>query len=168
MKLRKRYIIEYIDNERDLDILDAGTHPAPWELFKKEIIEEKTPHEAYTGADSIDGTAWIRFIVWSLCPEQIYISKANRVTHPLYCQMWMEMLDEEGNVVYEDICKLPGTIKYNLYSAINKQVYKERNSANETASALETELEAYKAFIKECHAEKTFKEWREKNDSKAD
>jgi hypothetical protein len=29
MKLRKRYTIEYIDNEKDLEILDAGTHPAP-------------------------------------------------------------------------------------------------------------------------------------------
>lgn len=158
MKLRKRYTIEYIDNERDLERLD--THPAPWELFKKEIIEEKKVHEVYSGADSVDGKAWTRFILWSLCPDQIYISNANKVTHPLFCQMWMELLDEEGNVVYEDFCELPSTIKYTLYSAINGQANKERNTAKATVTALEDELNVYKTFIKKCHAEKSFDEFR--------
>lgn len=160
MKLRKRYTIEYIDNQHDLELLDSGTHPAPWELFKKEIIEEKKVNEGYSGADSVDGKAWTRFILWSLCPDQIYISNANNVTHPLFCQMWMELLDEEGNVVYEDFCELPSTIKHTLYSAVNDKANKERNTAKETVSVLEKEIETYKAFIKKCHAEKTFDEFR--------
>lgn len=163
MKLRKRYTIEYIDNERDLDILNAGTHSAPWELFKKEIIEEKDAHDAYSGKESIDGKAWTRFMLWVLCPDQIYISNANNVTHPLFCQMWMELLDEEGNVVYEDFCELPSTTKHTFTSAINNQVVKERNTAMATASALEDELNVYRSFIKKCHAEKALDDYRREN-----
>ena len=160
MKLRKRFTIEYIDNERDLELLNSGTHPAPWELFKKEIIEEKEAHDAYTGADSIDGKAWTRFMLWSLCPDQVYISNANNVTHPLFCQMWLEFLDEDGNVVYEDFCSLPATIKHTFYTAIDKQILRERDSARENVSALEKELETYKEFIKKCHAEKALDDFR--------
>lgn len=162
MKLRKRYIIEYIDNQRDLDQFES--HPAPWELFKKEIIEEEYAHDVYTGADSIDGKAWKKFILWSLCPDQIFLSNGNKVTHPLDCQMWMEMVDEAGNVVYEDFCELPGSMKSTLYSAINKQAEKERNVAKETISALEKEVEMYKSFIKQCHAEKALEDWRKSNE----
>lgn len=163
MKLRKRYTIEYIDNERDLDILNAGTHSAPWELFKKEIIEEKDAHDAYSGKESIDGKAWTSFMLWSLCPDKIYISNANNVTHPLFCQMWMELLDEEGNVVYEDLCELPSTVKHSIYSAINGQANKECNTLKATVVALEDEINNYKAFIKEYRAEKLFDYFRREN-----
>lgn len=159
MKLRKRYTIEYIDNERDMELFEKS--PNPWTLFKTKIFEEAKAKDVYTGEESIDGKAWKTFMLWSLCPDQIYISNANNVTHPLFCQMWMELLDEEGNVVYEDFCELPSTTKHSLYTAINNQAKKERDSAKETVSALETEIETYKAFIKEYHAEKLFREWRE-------
>lgn len=159
MKLRKRYTIEYIDNERDMELFEKS--PNPWTLFKTKIFEEAKAKDVYTGEESIDGEAWKTFMLWSLCPDQIYISNANNVTHPLFCQMWMELLDEEGNVVYEDFCELPSTTKHSLYTAINNQAKKERDSAKETVSALETEIETYKAFIKEYHAEKLFREWRE-------
>lgn len=159
MKLRKRFTIEYIDNERDMELFEKS--PNPWTLFKTKIFEEAKAKDVYTGEESIDGEAWKTFMLWSLCPDQIYISNANNVTHPLFCQMWMELLDEEGNVVYEDFCELPSTTKHSLYTAINNQAKKERDSAKETVSALETEIETYKAFIKEYHAEKLFREWRE-------
>lgn len=159
MKFRKRYTIEYIDNERDMELFEKS--PNPWTLFKTKIFEEAKAKDVYTGEESIDGEAWKTFMLWSLCPDQIYISNANNVTHPLFCQMWMELLDEEGNVVYEDFCELPSTTKHSLYTAINNQAKKERDSAKETVSALETEIETYKAFIKEYHAEKLFREWRE-------
>lgn len=163
MKLRKRYTIEYIDNERDLRMLDSGTHPAPWELFKKEIIEEKTAHSSYTGADGIDGTAWKRFILWSICPDQIYISNTNSVTHPMFCQMWMELLDENGNVVYEDLCELPATTKHTFFTVINNQINKERDAAIEKVATLAKEIDMYSKFIKRYHAEKTFDEFRREN-----
>lgn len=159
MKFRKRYTIEYIDNERDMELFEKS--PNPWTLFKTKIFEEAKAKDVYTGEESIDGEAWKTFMLWSLCPDQIYISNANNVTHPLFCQMWIELLDEEGNVVYEDFCELPSTTKHSLYTAINNQAKKERDSAKETVSALETEIETYKAFIKEYHAEKLFREWRE-------
>lgn len=158
MKLKKRYVIEYIDNPLDLEKFDS--HPNPWELFKKETIEEESAHDVYTGADSIDGKAWQKFILWNLCPDQIFLSNGNKISHPLFCQMWMEMLDEDGNVVYEDFCELPSTIKNTLYSAINNQANKERNAAKEAVLTLEKELEVYKQFIKQCRAENTFDEWR--------
>lgn len=161
MKLRKRYTIEYIDNEKDLERLE--TYPNPWELFKTKVFEEEKAHEVYTGAESIDGKAWKTFMLWSICPDQIYLSNANNVTHPLFCKMWMELLDEDGNVVYEDYCDLPSTSKHTFFTAINCQVINERDNARETVSALEAELELYRSFIKQCHAEKIFDEFRREN-----
>ena len=158
MKLRKRFTIEYIDNERDLERLD--THPNPWELFKTKVFEEDKAKEVYTGEESIDGQAWRTFMLWSICPDQIYLSNANNVTHPLFCKMWMELLDEDGNVVYEDYCELPPGTTHTFTSAINNQAVKERNTAKETVSALETELETYRSFIKKYNAEKTFDDFR--------
>ena len=158
MKLRKRYTIEYIDNERDMELFEKSSNP--WTLFKTKIFEETKAKDVYTGENGIDGEAWKTFMLWSLCPDQIYISNANNVTHPLFCQMWMELLDEEGNVVYEDFCELPSTIKHTLYSAVNDQINKERNTARATASALEDELNVYRSFIKKCHAEKALDDYR--------
>lgn len=165
MKLRKRYTIEYIDNEKDLETINAGTHPAPWELFKTRVFEEEKAKEVYGGEESIDGRAWSTFMLWSICPDQVYISNANNVTHPLLCKMFMELLDEEGNVVYEDYCELPAATKHVFYSAINNQANKERDAAKETVTALESELNLYKTFIKKCHAEKAFDEFRKETNS---
>lgn len=158
MKLRKRYTIEYIDNERDLARLE--THPNPWELFKTKVFEEPKAKEVYTGEENIDGKAWKTFMLWSICPDQIFLDNANRVTHPIYCKMFMELLDEEGNVVYEDYCELPTGTAHVFNSAINRQVTVERDTARETISALETELAIYKEFIKKMHGEKLFDEFR--------
>lgn len=158
MKLRKRYTIEYIDNEKDLELFEK--HPNPWTLFKTKVFEEAKAHDVYTGEDSIDGEAWKTFMLWSICPDQIYLSNANNVTHPLFCQMWLEFLDEDGNVVYEDFCSLPATIKNTFCTAVSQQTLKERDSARETISDFEKELNLYKEFIKTYHAEKAFDEFR--------
>lgn len=158
MKLRKRFTIEYIDNERDMELFEKSSNP--WTLFKTKVFEETKAKDVYTGEESVDGEAWKTFMLWSLCPEQIYISNANNVTHPLFCQMWLEFLDEDGNVVYEDFCSLPATIKHTFYTAIDKQILMERDSARENVSALEKELETYREFIKKCHAEKALDDFR--------
>ena len=158
MKLRKRFTIEYIDNERDMELVEKSSNP--WTLFKTKVFEETKAKDVYTGEESVDGEAWKTFMLWSLCPEQIYISNANNVTHPLFCQMWLEFLDEDGNVVYEDFCSLPATIKHTFYTAIDKQILMERDSARENVSALEKELETYREFIKKCHAEKELDDFR--------
>ena len=158
--MKKQYVIEYIDNERDLDLLDAGTHPAPWELYKRETITEEVSHNGYVGSKSIDGEAWKKFILWSLCPDQIYLYKGDRVTHPLYCQMWMELLDDDGVVVYEDFCELPSTIKHTLFSAINREVNNQRDNALKYADSLQEELDTYKSFIKHYNSEKLFDDFR--------
>ena len=165
MKLRKRYTIEYIDNEKDLETINAGTHPAPWELFKTRVFEEEKAKEVYGGEESIDGRAWSTFMLWSICPDQVYISNANNVTHPLFCKMFMELLDEEGNVVYEDYCELPAVTKHVFYSAINNQANKERDAAKEASDMFAKELDTYKAFIKKCHAEKAFDEFRKESNT---
>ena len=160
MKLRKRYTIEYIDDPADFEKLESGLHPAPWELFKKEIIEEQEAHEVYTGEESISGKAWQRFILWSLCPHKIYLTNGNRVTHPLCVQMFMEMLDENGEVVYEDFCELPPSAKQRMFSAIEKQATAEKDKALIVADELEKEIEVYKAFITKCHGEREFEKFR--------
>lgn len=161
MKLRKRYTIEYIDNEKDLESFEK--HPNPWTLFKTKVFEETKAHDVYTGEDSIDGEAWKTFMLWSICPDQIYLSNANKVTHPLFCKMWMELLDEDGNAVYEDYCELPPGTTHTFTSAINNQAVKERNTAKATVTALEDELNVYKSFIKKVNGEKLFDEFRREN-----
>jgi len=158
MKLRKRYTIEYIDNEKDLKNLE--THPNPWMLFKTKVFEEEKAHDVYTGETGIDGKAWSTFMLWSICPDQVFISNANNVTHPLYCKMFMELLDEDGNVVYEDYCELPSTTQHTFYTAINKQASDECKAASETIFALEEELKLCRSFIKKYNAEKPFEEFK--------
>lgn len=34
INLKTVYTIEYIDNKKDFEKLESGTHPAPWELYK--------------------------------------------------------------------------------------------------------------------------------------
>lgn len=161
MKLKKRYTIEYIDNQHDLERLD--THTNPWKLFKTKVFEEDKAKEVYNGEESIDGQAWRTFMLWSICPDQIFLSNANKVTHPLFCKMFMELLDESGNVVYEDYCELPPGTTHTFTSAINNQVVKERNTAKATVTALEDELNVYRSFIKKCHAEKALDDYRREN-----
>lgn len=158
MKLRKRYTIEYIDNKHDMEL--AETTQNPWEYFKTKVFEEPKAKEVYTGEKSLDAEAWKTYLLWAICPDQIYLSNANNVTHPLFCQMWMELLDEDDKVVYEDYCELPGTIRNTLFTAVNNQANKERDSARETVNALEKELALYKSFIKKCNGEKLFDEFR--------
>lgn len=161
MKLRKRYIIEYIDNEKDFETFSAGNHPNPWELFKTEIIEEKNCHEVYDGREGIDGKAWCRFFLWSLCPDRVYIDGKDRITHPIYCQMWVEMVDEDGKIVYEDLCELPSTVKHTFFSAINDEARRELDQARKTVKECQEKLENFHLFLQKYHAEEQYRKFIE-------
>jgi hypothetical protein len=163
MKLKKRYTIEYIDNLADLKILESGTHPAPWEIFKKSIIEEPEAHEVYTGREGIDGKAWMRFILWSLCPEKACINSGDRITHPLFCQMYLELIDGDGNIVYEDRCDLPQTAKNTFLAAFDAQVKEDLSRAQKTAVELQSELDLYRDFVQKFNANEQFRRFKEEN-----
>lgn len=164
MKLKKRYVIEYIDNQRDLDYVNSGRIDLgePWERYKKEIIEEDNAHEVYEGSDGVDGTAWLRFIMWSLFPDQIYLSNGSIVTHPLDCNMMEELYDEEGNFVRENLCELPSSIRHTLYGAIDRQMRDKVYTLTKENNRLNSEAENFRDFLKFVHAEKMYVEWKEK------
>ena len=161
MELRKEYVIEYIDNERDLDLLDSGTHPAPWELFKKKVFKEEKPHSVYTGETGIDGEAWRTFILWKIAGDQIALLDGDRVRHPLYCQMWQNFYDENGNLVYEDFCELPSTAAYSIKGAVNRSVEDSWRKITDSYETLKRELDSYEAFLKNYKADGLYRKFRE-------
>lgn len=168
MELRKEYVIEYIDNERDLDLLNSGTHPAPWELYKTKVFKEEKPHSAYTGETGIDGEAWRTFVLWKIAGDQIALLDGDRVRHPLYCQMWQNFYDENGNLVYEDFCELPSTAAYSIRVAINRSREESWRKLMDSYETIKKELDSYEAFLKNYKADGLYHKFREeelKNES---
>ncbi len=40
INLKQSYTIEYIDNKHDMDKVNSGKHPAPWELYKVKHFDD--------------------------------------------------------------------------------------------------------------------------------
>lgn len=159
MKLRKRYVIEYVDDQKILDRIYSGTEDKPWELYKTRVFEEKSAHKVYTGETGIDGEAWEIFILWSIAGD-VCLPEGKPV---LECKMWMELLNEDGESVYEDLCELPSTIRYTFRTAVMNSMRKELEQANNNVDQLAKELETYRKFTEKYHADELFRQFIREN-----
>ena len=85
-----------------------------------------------------------------------------RTLHPDYEQPFMSMYikDENGNDA-EVVATLPSDTEYTLRNIIDREMNSKINALQEQVSTLTREINVYKDFLGEYHAERQFKEWRE-------
>lgn len=88
-----------------------------------------------------------------------------RTLHPDYEQprLYMYIKDEDGNDA-EVVADLPSDTAWTLRNIIDREMDSRLNALEEQVSMLTREINMYKDFLGEYHAERQFKEWRERND----
>lgn len=76
--------------------------------------------------------------------------------------LYMYIKDSSGNDA-EATSEIPGDTVPILRNMVQENINRKLNSYQEMIDDVEKELETYKSFIKKCHAEKLFDEFRREN-----
>ena len=115
------YTIEYLNNIVDLQTVNKGRHPAPWELYKKK--------EFVNDAE----TAYNTFIIMSL-------------NHNLYDVKMFKSVFVNGEAVEEETI-LIDSVNYNtIAKVLNEDLLNEVYKARKSADAVYKNAEAQKTF----------------------
>lgn len=87
-----------------------------------------------------------------------------RTLHPDYERPFMSMYikDANGNDA-EIVATLPSDTQWTLRNIVNREMNSKISALQEQVSMLTREINTYKDFLGEYHAERQFKEWRERN-----
>ena len=133
------YEIEFIDDletwERFQKSQKVGSDTEPWEVFKKKDF------------DNISEA--ISFYMLKYMHDSTY-----------HIAMW-EQVFYNGEMILENPIEPESTFAYSMRTNINSDLEKENTRLSDSNEALIKELELYKEFIKQYHAEETFKKWKE-------
>lgn len=139
-----RYNVEYIDDPKTwkkfLDITEGSGYDGtiePWELYKKRTYDNVADALAFY---------LVRYI-----QENTYDIK-------LY-----EEVRVDGETVLEQNIEPSATTKWNLRKSVNDNLDRRNEYLENENDLLEKENEQYRAFLKEYHAEETFKNWKKEH-----
>ena len=134
-----RYEIEFIDDQktwkRFLESQKVGSAIEPWEVFKKKEFDNVS--EAIT------------FYMLKYMHDSIY-----------HIAMW-EQVFYNGEMILENPIEPENTFAYRMRTIINSDLKKENERLSNGNEVLGKELEMYKEFLKEYHAEENFRKWKE-------
>ena len=132
------YTVEYIDNEKD------------WKRFlnAQKMNATEDPWEAYQTKEFDNISEAVQFWIIKYMMESTYDIKLT------------ETVVLDGEIILEQYIEPSGTMSYYLKMIINSNMQKENERLSSASEALSKELAFYQEFLKEYHAEETFKEWR--------
>lgn len=137
------YTVEYIDDpetwEQFLSVTGNGYDGTiePWELYKKRTYDNVSDALAFY---------LIRYV-----QENTYDIK-------LY-----EEVRLNGETILEQNIEPSATTKWYLRESVNDNLNKRNECLENENDLLEKENEEYRAFLKEYHAEETFKNWKKEH-----
>lgn len=133
-----RYEIEFIDDQktwkRFLESQKVGSAIEPWEVFKKKEFDNVS--EAIT------------FYMLKYMHDSTY-----------HIAMW-EQVFYNGEMILENPIEPENTFAYRMRTIINSDLKKENERLSNGNEVLGKELEMYKEFLKEYHAEENFRKWK--------
>jgi hypothetical protein len=134
------YTVEYIDNQNDADYVSSGRidKGEPWERYKTKVFQS---------ADSA-----FSLYVLMLVREDIYDVQ-------LFEQLYLN--DE---VVREQYIEPVNTLQWSIRMAVSKEMEKRIESLGEANEMLSGEVAQYESFVKKYNAQKTFKEFKERQE----
>ena len=133
------YTVEYIDDSETWKQFQksqkVGSDIEPWEVFKKKDF------------DNISEA--ISFYMLKYMLDSTY-----------HIAMW-EQIFYNGEMILENPIEPENTFAYRMRTIINSDLEKENMRLSESNEALIKELELYQKFLKEYHAEESFRKWKE-------
>ena len=134
-----RYEIEFIDDPETWKQFQKAQERSstidPWEVFKKKYF------------DNISEA--ISFYMLKYMLDSTY-----------HIAMW-EQIFYNGEMILENPIEPENTFAYRMRTIINSDLEKENMRLSESNEALIKELELYQKFLKEYHAEESFRKWKE-------
>ena len=134
-----RYNVEFIDDQktwkRFLESQKVGSAIEPWEVFKKKEFDNVS--EAIT------------FYMLKYMHDSTY-----------HIAMY-EQVFYNGEMILENPIEPENTFAYRMRTTINSDLKKENERLSNDNEVLGKELEMYKEFLKEYHAEENFRKWKE-------
>ena len=134
-----RYNVEFIDDpktwERFQKSQKVGSDIEPWEVFKKKDF------------DNIS--------------EAISFYMLKYMLDSTYHIAMREQIFYNGEMILENPIEPENTFAYRMRTIINSDLKKENERLSNDNEVLGKELEMYKEFLKEYHAEENFRKWKE-------
>ena len=136
-----RYNVEYIDDPKTWEQFQksqkVGSSIEPWEVFKKKDFNNIS--EA------------ISFYMLKYMHDSTY-----------HIAMW-EQIFYNGEMILENPIEPENTFAYRMRTIINSDLEKENERLSKSNEALIKELELYQKYLKQYHAEETFKNWKKEH-----
>jgi hypothetical protein len=153
-KIKKAYLLEYIDNAEDFEYVEAGCcyHGDPMLRWKARIIKdhkEVLDHAMETwcrdnrtlqhikivdGIKSVDGEAMAEYLFYAFRSD-IYDAKMSE-------QIWVD-----GELVHEEDIELPRTFFFEFSKLISKDTDDLYRKAKAERDSLASEVNSYRQFL---------------------
>lgn len=134
-----RYEIEFIDD------------PETWKQFQKAQERSSTiePWEVFKKKEFDNVSEAITFYMLKYMHDSTY-----------HIAMW-EQVFYNSEMILENPIEPENTFAYRMRTIINSDLKKENERLSNDNEVLGKELEMYKEFLKEYHAEENFRKWKE-------
>lgn len=141
--IETRYEIEFIDD------------PETWKQFQKAQERSSTiePWEVFKKKEFDNVSEAITFYMLKYMHDSTY-----------HIAMW-EQVFYNGEMILENPIEPENTFAYRMRTIINSDLKKENERLSNDNEVLGKELEMYKEFLKEYHAEENFRKWKDNRTS---
>jgi hypothetical protein len=153
-KIKKAYLLEYIDNAKDFEYVEAGCcyHGDPMLRWKARIIKdhkEVLDHAMETwcrnnrtlqhiqivdGIKNVDGEAMAAYLFYAFRSD-------------IYDTKMMEQIWVDGELVNEEFIELPGTFFSEFPKLINKDIDDLYRKAKAERDIMTSEVNSYRQFL---------------------
>lgn len=163
-KIKKAYLLEYIDNAKDFEYVEAGCcyHGDPMLRWKARIIKDHKEvldgametwcrnnrtlqHiQIVDGIKNVDGEAMAAYLFYAF-------------RNDIYDTKMMEQIWVDGELVYEELIELPRTFFFEFSKLINKDIDDLYRKAKAERDSLASEVTAYTQFLEKYHLTEQFR-----------
>lgn len=139
-KMRSEYVIEYITDPKNWEIVCSGKHDAPWELYETKTFDSENMGEA------------ISFLTILTMRGDVFDA---RMFETIY-------MDER--TILERSVYLSDTFRHSMRMAVNREMNDHNETMLKELDAQGEMISTYQEFIKKYNAEKLFEEFKRKED----